>query len=506
MGLEPNRRHMLTLLAAAGGAASLPGLAFARESADPVYTAFEAARERDPWTLGFADAPAEGFDTVARRLHGRLPDGLSGVLHRNGPARFSRDEWRYRHWFDGDGLVHGWRLTPGEDVTHHARFVQTPKWRAEEAAGRFLMPTFGSNPPNSQGMRGPDDMNAANTSVIVINGELMALWEGGSAWQLDADTLESRGPRNWGEGLGGLPFSAHPKVDPDGTVWNFGQAPAQDALVLWQIGADGQLRRAEMVGDVPGGMIHDFAVTERSLVFLVGNLRWQTPRLPYLDSFRWDDSRAMRVIAIDKADWSQRRSWDLPPGFLFHVGGAWEDRDGTIHVDAALSEDSRMATDGARDVMRGTPRPESDGISRMRKITLYPGGRFEQAEFTDCLAEFPQVDPRFIGLPRRYTWHVGWQRQQLRGATRIVRRDLVSGETRGFDFGEDIAVEEPLFIPAHAGATEGEGWLVHTALNKRERATELHIFNAAHVEDGPQASWRLPYACPFGFHGCWRPV
>jgi carotenoid cleavage dioxygenase-like enzyme len=497
---------MLAMMAAAGGVAGLPGLALAGAGGDPVYQSFEAASADDPWTLGFADAPAEGFDAVARRLHGHLPDGLAGVLHRNGPARFARNEWRYRHWFDGDGLVHAWRLAPGETVSHRARFVETHKWRAEEQAGRFLMPTFGSVPPDSRGMRGPDDMNAANTSVMMVDGELMALWEGGSAWRLDADTLESRGPRNWGESLAGLPFSAHPKVDPDGTVWNFGQAPGQEALVLWQIGADAQLRRAEMVGDVPGGMIHDFAITDRSLVFLIGNLSWDTPRLPYLDSFRWDDSRGLRVIAFDKSDWSQRRVWELPPGFLFHVGGAWEDGDGTIHVDAALSEDARFATQGARDVMLGRPGPRGEGASRLCRIALHPDGRFEQAAFSDGFAEFPQVDPRFTGLARRYTWHIGWREGQIRGASQIVRRDLASGSTQRFDFGPDMAVEEPLFIPVHAGVAEGEGWLVHTALNKRARATELHIFNAAHVEDGPQASWRLPYACPFGFHGCWRPV
>lgn len=502
--MSTSRREMLTMLAAAGGVAGLSPPALGLSGADPVRSAFEAALDADPWALGFADAPEGGFDGVAARIHGRLPRGLEGVLHRNGPARFTRNDWRYRHWFDGDGLVHAWRLTPGEPVTHRARFVRTHKWQAEEAAGRFLMPTFGSVPPESRGMRGPDDMNAANTSVMMIDGRLMALWEGGSAWEMDPATLESHGPKNWGEGLQGLPFSAHPKVDPDGTIWNFGQAPAREALVLWQIGADGHLRRAEMVGDVPGGMIHDFAVTERSLVFLVGNLRWEQARLPYLDSFRWDDSRAMRVVAFDKGDWSRRRVWDLPPGFLFHVGGAWETAEGTIHLDAALSEDARFATGGARDVMRGVAQAETASDSRMRLITLHPGGRFDQAEFADSHAEFPQIDPRFTGLARRHTWHVGWAPGQLRGASQIVRRDLLSGATDRFDFGTAKAVEEPLFIPARAGAPEGEGWLVHTALDTRARASELHVFDAMHLSDGPVASWRLPYACPFGFHGCWR--
>ncbi len=502
--MEMNRRHMLSLLAAGGSAAALPGLAFGETSADPVYAAFQAASQDDPWTLGFTDAPAEGLQATARRLHGRIPAGLSGVLHRNGPGRFSRNDWRYRHWFDGDGLVHAWRLDRGSDVTHTARFVETRKWQAEEAAGRFLYPTFGSQPPHGRGLHGPDDINAANTSVMMVNGELMALWEGGSAWRLDPESLDSRGPRNWGDGLGGLPFSAHPKIDPDGTIWNFGQAASHDMLVMYQIGVDGQLRRADIIHDIPGGMIHDFAVTDRSLVFLVGNLAFQRMQMPFLDSFGWDDSRGMRVIAIDKGDWSRRRTWELPPGFLFHVGGAWEDPDGTIHVDAALSDDSEIATGHARDVMLGTPRLEHQSISRMRQITLYPDGRADQAVFSDVCAEFPQVDPRFTGLARRFTWHVGWPDGHMRGATQLVQRDVISGQTRRYDFGTDIVVEEPLFIPSSQRAEEGEGWLVHTALNKRERATELHVFDAQRLEDGPVTSWRLPYACPLGFHGCWR--
>ena len=92
----------------------------------------------------------------------------------------------------------------------------------------------------------------------------------------------------------------------------------------------------------------------------------------------------------------------------------------------------------------------------------------------------------------------------MRGATQIVQRDVISGQTRRYDFGTDIVVEEPLFIPSSERSEEGEGWLVHTALNKREAATELHVFDAQRLEDGPVTSWRLPYACPLGFHGCWR--
>ena len=46
------------------------------------------------------DRVAEGL-----RVEGRLPAGLRGTLYRNGPGLLARKGQRYRHWFDGDGLI-----------------------------------------------------------------------------------------------------------------------------------------------------------------------------------------------------------------------------------------------------------------------------------------------------------------------------------------------------------------------------------------------------------------
>jgi carotenoid cleavage dioxygenase-like enzyme len=498
-----SRREALKLFAAAGGVAALTPAAFAR-AADPVFLDYAAASADDPWTLIVRDAPSQGFDGQAELINGRLPDGFAGTLYRNGPGRFSRQDWRYRHWFDGDGFLQSWQI--GQDgINHRGRFIQTDKWQTEEAAGRFILPALGSVPPNPGGLSGPDDMNVANTSVLLLGDELLALWEGGSAWSIDPDTLDSRGARRWGQGLDGVPFSAHPKREPgSGIIWNFGQDASSERLVLWKIAPDGTLLNAGLVNDVPGGMIHDFVITERSLVFLVGSYRFQQMRLPFIESFQFDPEAPMRAIAVDKDDWSVRRSWDLPPGFLFHFGGAWEETDGTIRLDAALSQDARFAMAGAYDVMRGHAETDTDAQSRHMQVTLSPGGRSRIEALGDAYIEFPQIDPRQTGLRRRETWHVAWDADQPRGANRIERRNLHTGARDGFDHGAHVYVEEPLFVPAAADAAEGEGWIVHTALNALAQRTELHLFNAQQLSDGPVASWRLPYACPFGFHGCWR--
>ena len=502
--MTPNRRETLGLMLAAGGMASTPGLARALEL-DPVYEAFERARLTQPWTLGMVDAPAEGLDGVAELFHGALPEGLAGVLHRNGPGRFSRNNWRYRHWFDGDGLVHRWTISD-QGVTHRARFVQTTKWLAEEEAGRFVLPALGSTPPDMGHFGGPDDMNAANTSVIRIGDELLALWEGGSAYAMDPVSLETHGAKTWGEGLQGLPFSAHPTRDVDGTIWNFGADPFNDRLILWRIGPDGEIRKAELVNDVPGGMIHDFVITDRSLVFLVGSDRMGEMQLPIIAGYEWQDDLPMRAIVFDKEDWLIRRDFELPAGFLFHFGGAWEEADGTIRLQAAIAGNSNFAYDGAFRVMRGEPGSTDADQSRMRHVTLRPGGRVDIETHTDWFAEFPQYDQRFVGQRHSHTWHIGWTQNSPDASQLIIRRDGADGPGDVYDYGLGRTVEEALFVARPGSDREGDGWLVQTVLNTSDAVTELHVLDAMNLSAGPMASWRLPYSVPLGFHGTWTGV
>ena len=161
----------------------------------------------------------------------------------NGPAVFQRFGIRYQHWFDGDGMVQAFRFD-GHGVAHRARVLATPKLARETSAGRRLFSGFGTPVDGSVRPVRPDDLNVANTSMLEHHGELLALWEGGSASVIDRDTLAWRGFKVWGESLGGLPFTAHPKTEADGTLWAFGCSFAPGRLlVLYHMAADGTVRK-----------------------------------------------------------------------------------------------------------------------------------------------------------------------------------------------------------------------------------------------------------------------
>ena len=159
------RRQLLQALAAAGFCShSALALQTAQAAARPQD--FDAAAARQPLLT-----PLKGVTDLSGNLdgsallRGRWPAELRGRFYRNGPALFERAGQRYHHWFDGDGMVQQFRIGDGA-VQHRGRLVRTTKLRAEQQAGRFLMPTLGTHIDGGPPIGGPDAVNTANTNAI----------------------------------------------------------------------------------------------------------------------------------------------------------------------------------------------------------------------------------------------------------------------------------------------------------------------------------------------------
>lgn len=471
-----DRRDVLRRAALAAGAATLPG---------PLLAQAPAA----DWRLGLADISGDIVQQPLARLHGRAPD-LAGTLYRNGPARFRRGQTSVSHWFDGDGLVRAWRIR-GEAATLAARFVDTPKRRIEEQLGRIVQAGFGTPPRPGSELSGPDDVNAANTHIIPAGNRLLALWEAGSAFALDPETLDTRGPVTFRPDLAQMPFLAHPRIEPGGRIWNIGSSG--DTAFVWRLSAAGQLEAGQPIRLPMASYIHDFTATARHLVILCQPWVQVSSHLPFLESLEWQPQRGSRVLVIDKDDLSRRREYELPPLFFFHLGDAWEEADGTIRFDGCFHRDPTFASHGAAALVEGRhahgERPE------LTLVALRPDGRAE-LQRAGITAEFPRSAPDRAGLPRQQTVHVGGYGGDRPFARSLGVWDWGSGQGDSHDFGAQHLVEE--FVPAGR-------FLVGTTLNLAARATELHIFDARRVSDGPLVSWRSSVALPLSFHGSWQP-
>ena len=508
-----DRRELLRRLGAAGSAPLLGAFPFAtaRASAedrapDAWQAAFEAAGA--PWKTGFATPPAD-LPRVPAAVRGRFPDAVAGSLYRTGPAGHDLGGQRYHHWFDGDGMVQRFEID-GATVHHQGRYVQTAKRVAEVRAGRRLEQGFGTVLPGVQPPASPDAMNVANTSVLPLGGELLALWEGGSATRVDPATLATRGLKTWRADLAGLPFSAHPKVDPDGTVWNFGIGARQGLLLLYEIAPDGTLRRADAIAVPRIAMVHDFAMTDAHLVFLMPPLVFDPARgeggASFLDSHVWAPELGMRALVVDKQDWRKRQMLQLPAGFLFHLGNAWAQSTPTgtvIHLDYVRAATAEAVFTTHREVMRGRHvRRQAGTAPQLMVATLNLGtGRAEQHEL-GLAAEFPRIDPRRVGLRHRQVVHATQVFDDRPGFGAVALTDVESGRSARFSYGAQALVEEHVFVPDG----DGPGWILGTVLDTARGRTVLSCFAADALADGPVAQATLPYALPLGLHGSFVPA
>ncbi|WP_122464992.1 carotenoid oxygenase family protein [Brevundimonas lutea] len=484
----PSRRAFLLGAAALSAAVATPETVRA-------LAALEATAD---WALATADLERDVAPRAMRRVHGRVPDGLEGTLFRNGPGKFRRPGGSATHWFDGDGLMRAFRIREGE-ASLEARFADTAKRRHETALDAVVTPGFGTAGDARAQVGGPDDANAANTAVLPLGDAVWALWEGGSPVAMDASDLTTRGVVTLRDDLKGMPFQAHPRIDPDGTIWNIGLAG--DRMIVWRLNADGTLRSADVVRLPRASYMHDFTASARHLVVVLQPWVFDRDTMPFMTRFAWKPELGTEVMVIDKADVTRTRIFELPAFSYFHLGDAWEDGSGGIRFDVAAASDVRFALEGARVLVeqRGTVPGDPATLSL---VTLHADGR---AEFVSSgvTAEFPKANPRLAGSTRRLTSHVAGETGGRPLPTGLAVQDWETGRSDVFDFGDRQIMEEAVWVPKPGLHGEADAWLVAPSINLDEGVTELHAFEAGRVADGPVVSWRADVALPAGFHGAW---
>jgi all-trans-8'-apo-beta-carotenal 15,15'-oxygenase len=452
------------------------------------------ATEAPRWSPGLDNAPAEGFAEATMRLvSGRAPSGLAGQHYRNGPGWFRYADSATGHWFDGDGFVQRFAIADGQ-VRHSGQFVDTPKRRLEQREQRMIMPGFGTNGAANAPIESPDSMNAANTSVMIVGDELWALWEGGSPTRLDPRSLATSGVRPLRADLAGMPFTAHPKVEPNGRIWNLGLYG--ERCIIWRLSPTGAVEDAQIIRLPAPSYVHDWAVTERHLVIPLQPWIHDRMTAPYVDGFTWHGEQPFRVLVLDKNDYTNRRIYELPAMFFFHTGDAWEDADGAIRFDLCASANADFVTNQARSMI--TQEAGQSPSAELVLAVLHADGRAE-LQRSGHHGEFPQTDRRRQGQARDLVVQV-----EDRAVSKLGLMNWRTGAYAEHNFGADQMVQEHLFISKPGRTDENEAWLLGVTLNARERATELHVFDVASVSDGPVATWRSPYRAPLGFHSTWK--
>ena len=412
-------------------------------------------------------------------VEGAVPAALEGRYLRNGPNPTGPDPG---HWFFGEGMLHGVELKGGRATWYRNRYVRTASFEA----GRHIV---------GEGGMLDLEANLANTHVIAHGGRILALVENTLPTEVTPE-LDTVGQFDFAGRLT-TSMTAHPKRCPvTGELHFFGYGVFPPLLTYHRADAAGNLVQSEEI-TVPGPtMIHDFAITEHSVVFMdlpvvCDPMLLMAKTMPY----RWSDDYGARIGILPRGGGNADVRWfDVEPCYAFHVLNAAERTPGHVEIDVAryphLWRDAQDAF-------------EPTTLHRWTIDTV--AGTVKEETLDDRSVEFPRVDERRVGRPARfgYAVHTRPGADGFAMETALVKYDLVSGTTEEHSFGPGRVPGEGVFVPVSDDAGEDDGYVLAYVYDAGRDGSDLVILDASDFAASPVATVRLPQRVPFGFHGSW---
>ncbi len=437
------------------------------------------------WQQGNFRPVREEVTVTDLKVEGSIPPELTGLYVRNGT---NSSTGVAEHFFGGDGMIHGVRLEGGRAKWYRNRYVDTPVYRKE--AGGFGAPK-------------PENTTSA-VSLLYHGGELMALGEFGYPYLIDPDDLSTKGSFNYDGKLPGN-MTAHPRIDPDtGELLFFGYNVMEPYMTYMRADASGKMLQVEPVDMSGPSMVHDFAVTEKYVVFMDMPVRfsWFSAVAGSGIPFKWDDDAPCRFGVMPREGSNADVKWfDVPRCFIFHIMNSY-DRGDEVIVDAARYD--HLWVKNSHDFFH----PAHLSRFSMNMKT----GAVSVDRLYDKPMEFPQVNREHWTRDYRYGYSVvvdgeNDSPERIQYAEGGLRKyDVQTGEADAWLPGMTQEAGEPMFVPAReSGGGEDEGYIASFVYNKNSETSAFCLFDATNISAGPIAKVQLPVRVPVGFHGVWVP-
>jgi carotenoid cleavage dioxygenase-like enzyme len=476
-----------------------------------------APRFADPMFRGpFAPMRAE-IDIVDCEVEGRIPQDIAGTFYRVGPD-FQYPSKVPNIPFDGEGHVGMFRFHDGQ-VDYKSRYVHTQRFKAQAAAREALFGTYRNPHTDDARVRGVS-RGTANTAVVYHHGKLFALKEDSPPVAMDPDTLETTDDYyTFGGKLTSLTFTAHPKFDPEtGEMIAFGyeaRGEATNDVGVFVIDRHGQLTSEVFIKVPYVGMVHDFAVTQKHIAFLVIPM---TTDVPGMEAgrvhFAWDSTLPSWLGVMRRGgDGKDIRWFKGPERCATHTMGCFSDGE-RIFVDMDMGAKNQFPFFPNKDGSPFDPVAAQGRVTRLSVDLAHatrPG--YEMEVLYPHTGVLSRQDDRYHTIP----YSVGFMpcldvtqpfdERLAAGPTRPLntwtRFDHAARRTQTYFVGPESGLQECCFVPRSARAAEGDGYLVGIAQRMLEARSDLLILDANRLAEGPIATVRMPFRLFGQIHGWW---
>ncbi|KAL6344273.1 hypothetical protein AAG906_037838 [Vitis piasezkii] len=421
---------------------------------------------------------------------GQLPPALCGVYLRNGANPMLSPAGGH-HLFDGDGMIHAVTLGPGNRASYSCRFTRTSRLVQEAALGRPLFPKPIGELHGHSGIArlalfyaraavglvdGSRGTGVANAGLVYFNGRLLAMSEDDLPYHVkingDGD-LETTGRFDF-SGQMDRPMIAHPKVDPiTGELFSLSyNVVKKPYLKYYKFGTCGEKSREVSISLQQPTIIHDFALTETSVVIPDHQVVFKLSEMVRGGSpVIHDPNKISRFGVLPRNDPDDSRiQWiDVPDCFCFHLWNAWDELSSSgdrivVVIGSCMSPADSIFTERVD--------PLRSELSEIR-LNLTTGGSSRRVI-------------RRLGRRTRYIYlAIAEPWPKCSGMAKMM-------------YGEGRFGGEACFVGAEEGG-EGEGWLMSIVRDEKRERSELIVVEADDIKQ--VASVRLPTRVPYGFHG-----
>ncbi len=461
----------------------------------------------DPFLQGYFAPMGMECDAPDLVVEGEIPGDLVGTYYRNGPDPLHppREGDAY-HWFDGDGMIQAFHIEDGH-VSWRNRWVRSEKYKVEREAGQSLFGVF-NNPMTGDASVADVEYNTANTHIVHHHGKMLALMEGALPTEIEHRTLETKGTVSFGGQIDG-PVTAHPKFDPvTGDMVFFGysaKGPGSSALRYSVCDKAGNLTKNLFLDAPFPSMVHDFFVTQTHVIFPIFPLTTSLERAmsggPML---AWEPDKGTHFGVLPRDGEAEDVRWfNMEARFMFHMMNAWTA--GTkLHADVTGSNATQFAPQ-----LDGKLASDDDGINpTLRRWTMDLADNtnsISEELLDDMTCEFPRTNDDFMTVGYRHGWAVGSKDSGFSAFNELIHYDTETGERKTYSLGADKMGGEAVFAPRVGASDEADGYLVMLSYDAPANLSELLVFEALNIEQGPLATAKLPVRIPAGFHGTFVP-
>ena len=508
-----DRRTFLTSAAALGAAGALVSATAQAEVQFP----------KQPGKFGSGGTsgmPANGFAVSVNRsentlydceVEGDLPDDLNGAFYRVGPdAQYPKPQsLEYDIGFDGEGHASMFRIQNGH-VDYRSRWVKNDRWKAQHKARKSLYGVYRNPYTDDPSVRGLS-RGTQNTQVWYHNGRVLAMKEDTMPAALDPHTLETLdGNYRFDGKIEGQTFTAHPKNDSHtGDLLAFGyeaKGLGSSDINMFEISPQGKTVWQTWVKAPYCSEIHDYAITEKHIVFLVYPLAYLGEERMKAGGLHWgwDSTKDTYLGVLRRGGDGKDVQWLKGPTDHVHACDGLLDR-----RQHGVRGHGRRRCQPVSDV----PRTCMSLSIRRRPRARYGASRVDTSKRTarpfDMKVMYPQYggglarqDDRYHTVPYRYGFMIGGGP----GGGGWLKFDHQTGKVDVFNPGPDAGVSEMCFVPRRKGAPEGDGYLVGICSRAKENGrSDLLVVDTMRMSEGPIATVKLPYRAAPQVHGFWVP-